>query len=148
MWTKCNKGTSINDVQRFSMIFDLPTYHVRRFKPYEVRFFGVILDLPTLKLNVINGRSLKLQGCIPRNLDFSSLIERGKTNRQDLICWNWLYFAIFVLKFHFYYEKIAVFGLSSYVLIIKHFLFHFEYSISHICSFRPWIFYLKIQFLK
>ena len=37
----------------------LPKYHVRWFLTYNFRFFGVILDpLPTLKLDVINGRSL------------------------------------------------------------------------------------------
>ena len=34
-------------------------YNVWRFLPYIVRSFGVILDLPTLKLDVINGRSPK-----------------------------------------------------------------------------------------
>ena len=36
----------------------LPKYHVRQFLPYNVRFLGVILDLPTLKSDVNNGRSL------------------------------------------------------------------------------------------
>ena len=40
------------------MIFDLPTYHVQQFLPYNVQFWGVIFDLPTLKSDVINGRSL------------------------------------------------------------------------------------------
>ena len=53
-------GTSINDVRRFSAIFDLySTYHVRRFLPYNVRYLGAFLDpLPTLVLDVIYGRSL------------------------------------------------------------------------------------------
>ena len=38
------------------MILDLPTCHVRQFLP-----LGVILDLPTLKLDIINGRSLNLR---------------------------------------------------------------------------------------
>ena len=37
-------GTSINDVQRFLMIFDPPTYHVRQFLTCNVQFWGVILD--------------------------------------------------------------------------------------------------------
>ena len=37
-----------------------PTYHVRLFLTYNVRLFGVILDLlPTLKLDVNNGGSLR-----------------------------------------------------------------------------------------
>ena len=41
------------------MIFDPPTYHIRQFLPYDVRFWGVILDpLPTLKSDVINECSL------------------------------------------------------------------------------------------
>ena len=32
-------------------------YHVQRFLPYNDLFSGVILDLPTLKLDIINGRS-------------------------------------------------------------------------------------------
>ena len=56
--SKISRGPSINDVRQISMIFDLPTYHVRRFLPYNVRFLGVILDLPTLKSDVINERSL------------------------------------------------------------------------------------------
>ena len=35
-----NKGTSINDVRRFSAIFYLPTYHVQQFLPYNVRYLG------------------------------------------------------------------------------------------------------------
>ena len=54
------RGTSINDVWRFSMIFDLPTNHVRRFLPYNIRVLGVILDLPTPKSDIMNGRFL---GC-------------------------------------------------------------------------------------
>ena len=42
------------------MIFDLPNNHVRRFLPYNIRFWGVILDLPTPKLDIMNGRSLRL----------------------------------------------------------------------------------------
>ena len=34
-----HSGTSINDVQRCSAIFDLPTYHVRLFLPYNVQYF-------------------------------------------------------------------------------------------------------------
>ena len=51
------KGMSINDIRRFLMIFDLPTYHVVQFLPSNVLFLGVILNLPTLKSDVINGRS-------------------------------------------------------------------------------------------
>ena len=40
--------TSINDVRRFSPIFDLPTYHVWRFLPYNnIQYFGAFLDPPT-----------------------------------------------------------------------------------------------------
>ena len=39
-----HKGTAINDVPRFSAIFDLPTHHVRQFLPYNVRYFGAFLD--------------------------------------------------------------------------------------------------------
>ena len=53
-----DKGTSINDVGRFLMIFDQPTYDVRHFLPYNFRFLGVILNLPNLKLYFINGLSL------------------------------------------------------------------------------------------
>ena len=41
------KGTSINDIQHFSAIFDLPTYHVQRFLPYNVWYLGAFLDPPT-----------------------------------------------------------------------------------------------------
>ena len=46
------------------IVFDdfLPTYRVRQFLPYYVPFWGVILDLHTLKLDVINGRS---RTCLP-----------------------------------------------------------------------------------
>jgi hypothetical protein len=51
------KGSSINDVQRFYAIFDLPTYLVL---PYNVRFLGLSWNpLPTLISDVINGRSLR-----------------------------------------------------------------------------------------
>ena len=44
---KNNLGeTSINDVRRFSVNFDLPTYHVRRFLPYNVRYLGDVLAPP------------------------------------------------------------------------------------------------------
>ena len=50
-------GTSINDVQRFLVIFDLPTYIVLL---YNVQFLGLSwTPLPsTLISDVINGRSL------------------------------------------------------------------------------------------
>ena len=45
------KGTSINDVWRFSAIFDLPTYHVRRFLPYNVRYLRGFFEPPYLPKN-------------------------------------------------------------------------------------------------
>ena len=52
------KGTSINDVRRFST--PLSTYIVRRFYSYNARYFEAILTpLPTLQSDVINGRSAK-----------------------------------------------------------------------------------------
>ena len=44
---------SINDVLRFSAIFDLPTFHVRQFLPYNVRYLGAFLNPPTL-ISLIN----------------------------------------------------------------------------------------------
>ena len=41
------KGTYINDVRRFSTIFDPPSPPNVRFLPSNVRFFGVILDPPS-----------------------------------------------------------------------------------------------------
>ena len=52
------KGTSINDVPHFSVIFDLPTYPVLL---YNVPFLGLFwTPLPTLIRDVINGRSLSM----------------------------------------------------------------------------------------
>ena len=42
------QGTDINDVRRFSTIFDPPSPPNVRFLPSNVRFFGVILDPPPL----------------------------------------------------------------------------------------------------
>ena len=57
------------------MIFNLPTNHVRRILPYNIRFLGVILDLPTLKSDIVNGRSL---GCwLAGMLDKDSENEEG-----------------------------------------------------------------------
>ena len=48
-------GTSINDVPHFLVIFDLPAYLVLL---YNVPFLGQFwTPLPTLKRDVINGRS-------------------------------------------------------------------------------------------
>ena len=53
-----DKGTSINDVPHFLVIFDLPTYLVLL---YNVPFLGLFwTPLPTLIRDVINGRSLTL----------------------------------------------------------------------------------------
>ena len=55
---------NFNDVQQFWMIFDdfPPTYlQFWQFLPYNVRFMGVILELPVLKSDVINGRSQRNQ---------------------------------------------------------------------------------------
>ena len=42
------------------MTFDVPTYHVQQFLPYNVLYLGAFFDpLPTLKSDVIYGRSLK-----------------------------------------------------------------------------------------
>ena len=49
-------GTSINDVRQFSEIFDLPTYP---FQPLKILFGSFWTPLPTLKLVVVNGRSLR-----------------------------------------------------------------------------------------
>ena len=58
------KGTSINDVPHFLVIFDLPTYLVLL---YNVPFLGLFCTpLPTLMRDVINGRSQienKTVGC-------------------------------------------------------------------------------------
>ena len=40
-------GTSINDVLRFWAIFDLPTYQIRQFLSYNVRYLEAFLDPPT-----------------------------------------------------------------------------------------------------
>ena len=57
MFKIVTKGTSINDVPHFLVIFDLPTYLVLL---YNVPFLGQFWPpLPTLKRDVINGRSLK-----------------------------------------------------------------------------------------
>ena len=48
-------GTSISDIQHFLAIFDLPTFSTLF---YNVCTFRAMLDpLPTLKLDVIYGRS-------------------------------------------------------------------------------------------
>ena len=81
------QGTSINDVRQFSMIFDLPNYNVRQFLPYNVRFWGVILDLPTLKLDVINGRSPRyLTPC--RQLSLSIRFSSNFTARLRIVFAN------------------------------------------------------------
>ena len=57
------------------MLKGVPTNHVRRFLPYNIRFLGVILDLPTLKSNIMNGRPL---GCwLAGMLDKDSENEEG-----------------------------------------------------------------------
>ena len=54
-FSRLHKGTSINDVPCFLAIFDLPTYLVLL---YNVPFLGLFwTPLPTLKLDVIYGRS-------------------------------------------------------------------------------------------
>lgn len=53
---KNNKGTFINDNRRFLMFFDCPTYNVRQFLTYNVRFFGAFLTPYLAK--IINERSL------------------------------------------------------------------------------------------
>ena len=67
-------GTSTNDVPRFLVIFDLPTYIVLL---YNVRFLGLSwTPLPTLILDVINGRShMIIASKYKHNLkkDFTSL---------------------------------------------------------------------------
>ena len=51
-------GTSINDVRLFWMILDLPTMFDNFYLiPLSL---GVILDLPTLKSDIIDGRSLSI----------------------------------------------------------------------------------------
>ena len=46
------------------MIFETPTYHVRRFLTYNFQFLGSFwTSLRTLKSNVINGSSLKHEFC-------------------------------------------------------------------------------------
>jgi hypothetical protein len=63
-------GTSINDVWRFLIMFDPPTYHV------HVRFWGVNLDLPILASNVINARPLRVRSINSCQLGLNRLKSR------------------------------------------------------------------------
>ena len=62
------------------MIFDSPTYHVRQFLTYNVRFFGGHFGppLPTLKSDVINGRS-------PAQVGETALFIRQKLELRHLV---------------------------------------------------------------
>ena len=83
------KGTSNNDVRWFSMIFDLPTYLTTYLPTMSDNFYFITSNfwesfwtyLPTLKLDVINGRSLTRFFQVPSNINSNSGQSMVKKNQ-------------------------------------------------------------------
>ena len=108
---KIDNGTSINNVRRFLVIFDLPTYLVL---PYNVQFGGLSwTPLPTIIFDIINGRSHLENRQSRSNSPYfylflhaanQNLLWNNNRNNFAIICRKLSYILVNLCKFHEQYH--------------------------------------------